>query len=151
MKKKIGLKQRMQGKTICASGYCDCLHVGHLEYFQRAKALVGEEGRLVVIINNDHQAVLKKGKYFMPCSERVEIVRALRCVDEVVESIDMDRTVCKTLEKVRPDIFCNGGDQNNNTIPETEVCQRLGIELVDGLGDKIQSSSWLTGISAKKT
>ena len=141
--------ERRLGKTICASGYCDCLHVGHLEYFQRAKAMVGEEGRLVVIINNDHQAVLKKGKYFMPCKERIEIVRALRCVDEVVESIDTDRTVCRTLEQVRPDIFCNGGDQNNTTIPETEVCQRLGIELVDGLGDKIQSSSWLTGISAR--
>lgn len=137
---------QMHGMTICASGYCDPLHVGHLEYLRRAKALVGSNGRLVVIINNDHQAALKKGRAFMPCRERIEIVRALRDVDEVVESIDTDRTVCKTLEMIHPDIFCNGGDQTNHTIPETEVCQRLGILLVDGLGDKIQSSSWLTGI-----
>ena len=39
--------------------------------------------------------------------------------------------------------FANGGDQNNETIPEILVCNELGIELIDGLGDKIQSSSWL--------
>jgi len=37
----------------------------------------------------------------------------------------------------------NGGDQNNDTIPERPICQELGIELIDGLGGKIQSSSWL--------
>ena len=45
----------------------------------------------------------------------------------------------------KPDIFCNGGDQNNNTIPELFVCRERGIELRDGFGNKIQSSSWLTG------
>ena len=39
--------------------------------------------------------------------------------------------------------FANGGDQNNETIPEIPVCKELGVELIDGLGDKIQSSSWL--------
>jgi len=59
-----------------------------------------------------------------------------------VKSVDLDRTVCKTLEP-RPTYFCNGGDQNNNSIPEAEICNKLGIELRDGFGDKIQSSSWL--------
>ena len=40
-------------------------------------------------------------------------------------------------------IFANGGDQNNDTIPEAEICRQLGVELIDGLGNKIQSSSWL--------
>ena len=39
--------------------------------------------------------------------------------------------------------FANGGDQNNKRIPEISVCNKLGIQLIDGLGDKIQSSSWL--------
>jgi len=39
--------------------------------------------------------------------------------------------------------FANGGDQNNTTIPERPVCDQMGITLVDRLGDKIQSSSWL--------
>jgi cytidyltransferase-like protein len=136
---------------ICISGYFDPLHIGHLEYIRKAKHYAGdEEGKLTVIVNNDDQAILKKGKYFMKCKERMEIVRSIRWVDEVVESFDFDRTVCKTLEQVQPDVFANGGDQTNESIPEAEVCHRLGIELLDGLGEKIQSSSWLTGLKKKE-
>jgi hypothetical protein len=39
--------------------------------------------------------------------------------------------------------FANSGDQNNNTIPERPICNQMGITLVDGMGDKMQSSSWL--------
>ena len=135
---------------VCISGYFDPIHVGHLEYIQMAKSYAGENGKLVVIVNNDEQAILKKGKYFMKCDERIKILEAVKWVDEVVKSIDEDRTVCKTLEQVKPDVFANGGDQTNQSIPETEVCIRLNIKLLDGLGDKIQSSSWLSGIAAKK-
>ena len=41
--------------------------------------------------------------------------------------------------------FANGGDQTNETIPEADICRTFDIELIDGLGDKIQSSSWLLG------
>jgi len=51
--------------------------------------------------------------------------------------------VCKTLESIRLDVFTNGGDQTNEIIPEREICEKLNIKLVDGLGLKIQSSSWL--------
>lgn len=127
---------------VCCSGYFDPLHVGHIEYFKKAKS-IGD--KLMVIVNNDHQAVLKKGKPFMPVNERVKIIQELECVDQVVKSIDYDRTVCKTLETImpKPTYFCNGGDQNNNTIPETQVCIKRGIQLRDGFGNKIQSSSWL--------
>jgi D-beta-D-heptose 7-phosphate kinase/D-beta-D-heptose 1-phosphate adenosyltransferase len=130
-------------RTICVSGYFDPVHVGHLEYLKKSRAL-GD--KLVVIVNNDRQAQLKKGKSFMPEDERVSIIRELRCVDEVFLSIDEDRTVCQSLRKVRPDVFTNGGDQTNSSIPEQSVCQELGIELSDGHGAKIQSSSWLTGL-----
>lgn len=129
-------------KIVCVSGYFDPFHVGHLEYFKNAKAL-GDS--LVVIVNNDHQATLKKGKPFMPCTERCILLNELSCVDKVVPAIDTDRTVCKTIESLepKPDIFCNGGDQFNDCIPELKTCEMLGIEVVDGLGEKIQSSSWL--------
>ena len=104
----------------------------------------------MVIVNNDKQAELKKGKAFMPCDERIKIIEELKCVDYVIKSIDNDRTVCETLSSVtpKPDYFCNGGDQNNNTIPEVEICNLRNIKLKDGFGDKIQSSSWL--IKGKK-
>lgn len=129
-------------KIVCVSGYFDPIHVGHLEYFKMSKKI---GTKLMVIVNNDTQATLKKGKAFMPVDERIKIIKEFRCVDFVVKSIDNDRTVCKTLENVepKPDFFCNGGDQNNHTIPETETCNKRGIELRDGFGAKIQSSSWL--------
>lgn len=125
-------------KIVVASGYFDPIHVGHLEYLERSKIL-GD--KLVVIVNNDNQAKLKKGKPFMPCKERVKIVNSLKCVDYAIESIDTDRTVCKTLEFLKPNIFTNGGDQFNDSIPEQIICDKLNIDLVDSLGDKIQSSS----------
>ena len=126
----------------CVSGYFDPIHIGHIEYFKLSKK---RADKLMVIVNNDEQAKLKKGKAFMPVEERMKIIEELKCVDYVVRSIDIDRTVCKTLEMVepRPTYFCNGGDQNNNSIPEAKICNELGIELLDGFGEKIQSSSWL--------
>ena len=94
-------------KIVCVSGYFDPIHVGHIEYFKKSKTI---GTKLMVIVNNDQQAVLKKGKAFMPCKERMDIIRELKCVDYVVESIDNDRTVCATLLQVEPKThyFCNG-------------------------------------------
>ena len=126
----------------CVSGYFDPIHIGHIEYFKKSKGIAD---KLMVIVNNDDQAILKKGKAFMPAKERMKIIQELKCVDYVVLSVDTDRTVCKTLATVdpKPTYFCNGGDQNNNSIPEAAICNELGIELLDGFGEKIQSSSWL--------
>ena len=134
--------QNIYMSIACVSGYFDPIHIGHIEYFLSSKKIAD---KLMVIVNNDEQAVLKKGKPFMPVDERIKIIQELKCVDYVVKSIDTDRTVCKTLANVipRPTYFCNGGDQNNNSIPEVTVCNELGIELRDGFGEKIQSSSWL--------
>jgi cytidyltransferase-like protein len=130
-------------KVVAVSGYFDPIHIGHLEYLKMAKSL-GD--KLVVIINSDYQASLKKGKSFMPEQDRLEIVQALRCVDEVFLSIDKDKSVCKSLEHLKPDIFANGGDRSLEEIPETAVMKKYNIEMVDGLGEKIRSSSEITGI-----
>ena len=129
---------------VAVSGYFDPIHIGHLEYLRMAKEL-GDS--LVVIVNNNYQCKLKKGKHFMDENDRVEIVKALRFVDEVFLSVDKDRTVCKSLEEVKPDIFANGGDRATSEVPETPVCKKFNIKMVDGLGDKIRSSSSLTGLS----
>ena len=133
--------------TVCVSGYFNPLHVGHLEYFERSKKL-GDN--LIVIVNNDNQALLKKGSTFMKESERLKIIRSLKIVDMAVISIDEDRTVCKTLQCIRPDIFTNGGDQFNDSIPEKSICEKLNIQLIDGLGEKIQSSSFLLSFKDDK-
>ena len=125
-------------KIVVVSGYFDPIHRGHIEYFKRARAL-GD--RLIVILNNDYQKVLKKGKPFMPFEDRRSIVESIRYVDEVFVSIDKDKSVCESLKALRPHIFAKGGDSFIEEIPEAAICRELGIEIIDGLGDKVQSSS----------
>ena len=134
-------------KAIIVSGYFNPLYKGHLELFKKAKAF-GDE--LWVIVNSDLQRELKGNKEFMDENERQIIVSAIGIVDKALISIDKDKTQCATLADLADKFsseyelyFANGGDQNNESIPEVSVCGEKGIELLEGLGDKIQSSSWL--------
>ena len=134
-------------KAIIVSGYFNPIHKGHIDYFKYAK-LHGK--KLFVIVNNDIQRALKGSKEFQDEKERVLIVENLRMVDKCFLSIDKDRSVVDTIKLIYDEFgnkyhlaFANGGDQNNDTIPERPVCEKLGIKLIDGLGGKIQSSSLL--------
>ena len=137
----------MKKNAVIVSGYFNPIHKGHIEYFNNAKGLADE---LFVIVNNDKQRALKASKEFQKEEERKIIVSNIKAVDKVILSINQDRTVCATLNMIAEKYsdeyelaFANGGDQNNDTIPEQEICNKTGIKLIDGLGDKIQSSSWL--------
>ena len=134
-------------KAVIVSGYFNPLHKGHLELFEKAKEL-GD--LLIVIVNNDKQRELKGSKFFQDEDERIRIIRALHMVDMAWISVDEDSTQNETLKLMVNKFygsmklaFANGGDQNNDTIPERAICEQFNIELIDGLGDKIQSSSWL--------
>tara|TARA_B100000965_G_scaffold405126_2_gene437999 strand:- start:3005 stop:3430 length:426 start_codon:yes stop_codon:yes gene_type:complete len=137
----------MKQKGIIVSGYFNPLHIGHIEYFKKSKYF-GD--KLFVIVNNDFQRKLKGSKEFMFEDERVSIIKELQIVNEVFLSVDKDSSVSMTIKKVYDKhnrnfdlFFANGGDQTNEEIPEIKICNKLGIELIDGLGNKIQSSSWL--------
>lgn len=137
----------MKKKVIIVSGYFNPLHIGHLEYFHAAK----EMGDLLfVIVNNDIQRALKGSKEFMNEKERLIILSELKVIDKAFISIDKDRTVINSIKKIHDEysdnyelFFANGGDQSNQSIPESKICVELNIKLLDGLGDKIQSSSWI--------
>ena len=75
--------------------------------------------------------------------DRLRIVQALKCVDVAVMSLDIDTTVRETLAMIKPDVFANGGDRKEEEIPEAKICRKLEIDMVDGLGEKIRSSSEL--------
>ena len=133
-------------KIIINSGYFDPLHVGHIECMELSKKL-GD--KLVIILNNDEQVRLKKGKTFMPENERKRIVESLKPVDEVFVSIDKDKSVCESIKAIAEKykdheiIFAKGGDRFSDEIPEAKLCKKLGIKIIDNVGKKIQSSSWL--------
>lgn len=134
---------------VIASGYFNPVHKGHIEYLTKSKEL-GD--KLFVIVNNDTQRKMKGSKEFMNEDERKIVIETLKPVDWAVVAIDRDnREVSKSIKLIHElykdefqnFIFTNGGDQTEYTIAEGEICRNLGIKMVFGLGDKIQSSSWL--------
>lgn len=124
-------------RVIAVSGGFDPVHVGHLEMIEQAYLY----SNVMVILNSDEWLMRKKGYVFMPFNERKRILEAFRKVYQVVPAIDTDDTVCESLRHYRPYWFGNGGDRTTENTPEQLVCDELGIQMVWGLGQKIQSSS----------
>lgn len=132
-------------KIVVISGGFDPIHSGHIDYFYAAKQL-GD--MLVVGVNSDAWLQRKKGREFMPISERFSIVNSLKPVDHTMEFDDSDGSACALLEhvkRVHPDdeiIFANGGDRTKENIPEMSV---TGVTFAFGVGGehKKNSSSWI--------
>lgn len=133
-------------KIIVVSGGFDPIHSGHIEYFKAAKA---KGDMLIVALNSDKWLENKKGKPFMPFSERKLIIESLEHVDEVMSFEDDAIGSCiDALEKIKTRfpsdkiLFANGGDRNKSNIPEMKV---KGINFIFNVGgeDKMNSSSWI--------
>lgn len=116
--------------VVCASGWFDPLHVGHIEYLKNAR-LLGD--KLVVILNSDAQ---RRGTTRLPASEadRRAIIQSLRYVDEVFVAVDTDTSVCQSLRQLQPTIFAKGLVPNPS---EIRVCEDLGIKVVCNVGQNI--------------
>lgn len=141
-------------KVVLVTGGFDPLHSGHIAYFKAAKAL----GNLLVVgLNSDAWLERKKGRAFMPLSERFSIVSALDVVDAVLIYNDDDGSSCDAIRLAKQRyanaeiIFANGGDRTKDNIPEMsepDVTFKFGV----GGDNKLNSSSWiLEEWSAPKT
>jgi len=130
-------------KIAVVSGGFDPIHSGHIAYIQAAKRF-GD--RLVVCLNSDDWLKRKKGRYFLPFSERKAILEALSDVDQVLEFDDRDGSCINgllALKKKHPTdeiTFCNGGDRTKKNIPEL-ILEEINFEFQVGGDDKINSSS----------
>lgn len=133
---------RPAGRIVATSGGFDPIHPGHISSIQDS-ARFGDV--VVVVVNGDAFLTAKKGKPFQDLETRSLIVSAVRGVDYVIPfEIERDTTVREALRRRRPHVFTKGGDRVDHTsIPEWDVCEQLGIEVVSGVGaDKRWSSSW---------
>ncbi len=137
---------------VITSGGFDPVHVGHLDYLEKAKN-ISYNTHHICIVNNDEFLKNKKGYKVMSQNDRARIVYSLRFVDEVFVSQDSDSTVCESIKAIvnrygknplcKNIYFAKGGDRNKNEIPERKICEELGVIVIDGLGEKIRSSSKL--------
>jgi cytidyltransferase-like protein len=125
--------------VILVSGGFDPLHVGHVEYIEKASSY----GRVVVALNSDEWLVRKKGYVFQSWEERAKILASLKAVSQVVKVKDEDGTVCEAIKRLKPEYFGNGGDRGPTNTPESELCSKLGVKTLYGLGKKVQTSSGL--------
>lgn len=111
-----------------------------------AAAAMGD--KLIVIVNNDVQQVLKKDKIILPEENRARLIKALRYVDEVVIAVDNDPPVIRTLHAIADAYpgheltFANGGDRDSEkVIPEGDVARERNITLVFGVGGNEKADS----------
>ena len=139
---------------MLVSGGFDPVHKGHLEMIAKARKLADE---VWVILNNDSWLREKKGKSFMKENEREYIMSQVKGVTKTFvcrPRIPTDKTVCDAIYSAvmtyRREFkgkmkmaFGNGGDRVEGNIPEADYCDSMGVDMVWGLGKKIQSSSWL--------
>ena len=132
-------------KVVIVSGFFNPLHGGHLDMIEAA-ALLGD--KLIVVVNNDTQQILKKGKVILNEQNRERLIGALRVVDEVVVAVDEDLTVVRTLAMIANQnegnelVFANGGDRASvKELPETQVCRDYNIEMVFGVGGTNKADS----------
>lgn len=134
-------------KIVIVSGFFNPLHGGHLDMIDAAAQM---SDKLIVIVNNDVQQVLKKDTIILPEHNRIRLIRTLRNVDEALMAVDQDPTVTQTLKliaKKYPNdelVFANGGDRDSEkAIPERDICKQYNIKMVFGVGgaEKADSST----------
>ena len=134
-------------EIVLVSGGFDPIHSGHIKLINEAN----KYGDVVVLLNSDEWLKNKKGKAFLPISERKIIMQNIKGVIDVIEFDDSDQTcidgikIAKSRFKNNLIKFANGGDRNNDTTPEKEFCENNNIETLFGIGgtNKSNSSSWI--------
>ncbi len=134
-------------RGVIISGYFSPLHVGHLDMMEAASS-AGDF--LAVIVNNNAQQMMKKGKVIQEEADRLRVVEAVRHVDDAMIAVDQDRAVSESIRVFAEKysdcelVFANGGDRSSGkVVPETGVCEEFGIEMVFDMGgnEKADSSS----------
>ena len=129
-------KLHQSGKTVVVTNGCfDILHVGHVRYLQKTKALADYS---IVMLNSDKSVKMIKGEDRpINCeADRAELLTALSCVDYVV--LFEEKSPAKLLEAIKPDIYTKGADYTLETLPERDIVikNNIKVEFIDFVAGK---------------
>ncbi len=124
---------RQAGQTLVfTNGHFDLLHIGHLDYLEKARAL-GDA--LFVGLNGDASTRQLKGagRPIVPATERARLLTALTPVTAVI--IFEEITAHELLTALQPDIYVKGGDYAHKPLPERALVEAYGgqVALIDYL------------------
>jgi len=127
----------LKGKTIvCTSGYFDPIHPGHISCIIESKKF-GDV--LVVVVDGDTRCINKKGKAFIPATDRAEIVNAIKGVDYVIIHENPKATNCaEVLEVVKPEVFTKGGDRDDKNRNDPNSGLKIEADLIESYGGRIE-------------
>lgn len=113
-------------KKVITVGVFDYFHLGHLRLFENAKKL----GDYLIVAVQDGNCILKtkpNAHVLYTTEQRIDLVKALRVVDEVIIYEDVDRT----LPEVDFDVFAIGEDQTHAGFQRAvKWCEENGKEVI---------------------
>jgi len=114
-------------KVVFTNGVFDLLHAGHVRLLEFARS---QGDCLMVAINSDASVRRIKGpdRPIIPVEERGEILRSLRCVDEV-RIFDEDTPV-NLIRQVRPDVLVKGPACQGTVIPGAALMESWGGQVI---------------------
>ncbi len=101
-------------KIVYSYYVLDIVHKGHLLMMKNAKAIAGEDGKLVVGILTDEAVMEKKSKPTIPFEERIELASAIKYVDVAVAQETY--SPLPNIMKIKPDILMESTSHNEEEI-----------------------------------
>ncbi len=130
-------RKRREGKRIIFTNGCfDILHIGHIRYLRKAKAL----GDILVIGLNSDSSVRKIKGRSRPINnqrDRAEVLSSLPFVDYIV--LFSEPTPVKLIKELKPDTLVKGGDWRVSDI--------VGADFVRARGGKVVTIPFVKGHS----
>ena len=115
-------------KLVYSYYVLDIVHKGHLKMMENAKAIAGEDGKLIVGILTDEAVMEKKTKPILSFDERFDLANAIKYVDLVVAQETY--SPLPNVKKIKPDILMESSSHTDEAIEEAR-------EVMDSIGGKV--------------